>query len=128
VGKRSRLHNPQVADSVNLLGSLGATPCPRLGRCGQALHPMAPWPLRPKVDGLRAETERLRNRKTELIQAGDRALGRAQALEAANQQLQRECREARHRLAVLTAASGSRAQTRASRGGACGDQHLLNQV
>ena len=58
-------------------------------------------PLRAKVDGLRAETERLRNREAELIQTRDRAVARAKALEADNAKLERECGEARDRLAAL---------------------------
>jgi hypothetical protein len=58
-------------------------------------------PLHAKVDGLRAETERLRNREAELIQARDRAVVRAKALEAVTAKLERECQEASRRLAVL---------------------------
>jgi hypothetical protein len=58
-------------------------------------------PLRVKVDGLRDETERLRNREAELVQGRDRAVARTKALEAANAKLERECREANRRLAAL---------------------------
>ncbi len=61
-------------------------------------------PLRPKVDGLRAETERLRNREAELAQARDRAVARAKTLEAANVKLERERQAASRRIAALTPA------------------------
>lgn len=59
-------------------------------------------PLGAKVAGLRVEAERLRRREAELIQARDRAVARAEALAAVTENLERECREARHRLAALT--------------------------
>jgi len=58
-------------------------------------------PLRSKVEGLRAGAERLRNREAELVQARDRAVARARALESANADLERECRESRLLLARL---------------------------
>ena len=58
-------------------------------------------PLRSKVEGLRAEVERLRNREAELVQSRDRALARAKALESANSDLERDCRESRVLLARL---------------------------
>jgi hypothetical protein len=58
-------------------------------------------PLRSKVEGLRAEAERLRNREAELVQARDRAVARARVLESANADLERECRESRVQLARL---------------------------
>lgn len=54
------------------------------------------------MEGLRAETERLRNREAELLQARDRALARAKALETANAKLEREYTEASRRLTALT--------------------------
>jgi hypothetical protein len=59
-------------------------------------------PLEDKVEGLRADAERLRVREAELIQARDRALARIEALEAANAGLERELEEARRRLAELS--------------------------
>jgi hypothetical protein len=59
-------------------------------------------PLRAKVDVLRAESDRFRNREAELIQARDRAVARAKALEAVNAKLEGEYRKASRRLAALS--------------------------
>lgn len=77
-------------------------------------------PLQTKVDGLRAETERLRNREAELAEARDRAVARVKALEAANAKLEREGKETSRRLAALTPLPEPGARAGASRSPARG--------
>ncbi len=82
-------------------------------------------PLRGKVDGLRAETERLRNREAELTQARDRAVARARALEAANAQLERECKEVQHRLAAVAPSASAKPEPEVPAEGPAIEEHEL---